>query len=150
MYAKLFFWIALLIIGSCLAAPPYLGEPPIPYRGELKKRTDDSVSATENDNSARNAVHEEYPRRLFLGVYSEKNYKGQKQEWTNANGARSPCWNIDVKEFYSFDVNSHGVNIHFYAEAKCEGAVYTFTSSQQDIKDAKIRESKAVRVTKSN
>ncbi|KAG2177729.1 hypothetical protein INT44_008243 [Umbelopsis vinacea] len=143
MYAKLFIWISLLIIGSCLAAPPYLGEPPAPYHRELKKRTGDSISA-------RNTVQAEYPRRLYFGVYSEKNYKGQKQEWTNANGARSPCWNIDVNEIHSFTVNSHGVNIQFYAETHCKGAVYTFTTSQQDVGDAKVRASKAVRVTKSN
>jgi len=85
MYVKVFLWISLFIIGTCIAAPPYLGEPPLPYRGELRKRAVDDISATENDNGAHDAVHA-YPRRLIFGVYSEANYKGQKQEWTNANG----------------------------------------------------------------
>lgn len=86
MYVKVFLWISLFIIGTCIAAPPYLGEPPVPYRGELKKRAVDGISAAaENDNSALDDVHA-YPRRLIFGVYSEANYKGKKQKWTNANG----------------------------------------------------------------
>jgi hypothetical protein len=87
MYVKVFLWISLFIIGTCIAAPPYLGEPPLPYHGELRKRAVDDITAAESDNGALKDVYA-YPRRLIFGVYSEVNYKGQKQEWTNANGGR--------------------------------------------------------------
>jgi hypothetical protein len=64
-------WPMSLITLFCmgvLAAPPYLGEPPVPYRGELKKRAVDHASAIEYEGNPSNHAHDGFLQQRHLRI----------------------------------------------------------------------------------